>query len=71
MSQLFDENKDNMRIVEDIEVRINDMMAIEPKVASMQQEMNKLIFNLPRGEYSDVIWFYFIYFLSVKFVNTI
>ena len=52
VSQLFDENKDYMRIIEGIEVRINDMMDIEPRVTSMQHEMNNLIFNLPRGEYS-------------------
>ena len=67
MSQLFDENKDYMRIIEGIEVRINDMMDIEPRVTSMQHEMNNLIFNLPRGEY-PMSWFYFFSFLRVKFI---
>ena len=50
MSQLFEENKDHMRTIEAVETRMDHFMELTPKVTALQQEINNIISDLPRGE---------------------
>ena len=50
MSQLFEDNKDYLQTIQGIKTRMNGFMEIAPKMTALQQEMNNLIYDLPRGE---------------------
>ena len=50
VSQLFEENKDHVRTIEGVETRMDNFMELAPKVTALQQEINNIISDLPRGE---------------------